>query len=493
MLVIHNFCKKNYDRWLVFFLIIVFTVFFSFLSFERHDSLKSYMNDLGTYDQIIWNTAYGHFFQMTAGMVEEDNYLGAHFSPILLFFVPFYLLFSSPKWFLFFQALAVGLSAVPIYYFSKEKLKNKMLALGFLLSFLLNPVIQNGLLYDFHEVVFAAVFASWAFYFLEKGKDKWFIFFSILLALSQEHLPLLVFMMGLYIAFFKKRYKFGLAVSAGALVYFLSVLMVLMPHFSSSGTPALLANNSAYPSRYAWLGKSMPEIAKNIFTHPLAILFVLFSHARIWYIFQLVMPVFSLALYSAPILIILPLILINLLSNNSMTFDITFYHSVILVPFIYFSAVCTFKKWFLDSANLKKMFFGLILIFSLASAILYSVSPLSFRYSMNDFFPSEHARKINEIKKIIPSQASLSVQHNLGPHFTEREKIYRFPLKRDEVEYVLVDMEDPYKNNPNQVFKFQYALQEDIKLWEGYVEELRKSSGHEIIFDNGGYILFKRK
>jgi uncharacterized membrane protein len=479
---------------LAYFLVFLFILIFTLLSFGRHDSLKSYLNDIGAIDQVIWNTLHGHFFQITTSMYDETCFLAGHFSPILLFFVPFYAIWPSPKWLLFFQALAVGLSAVPIYFFAKEKLKSAGLALVFLASFLLNPVLHNGLLYDFHEVVLGAVFASFAFYFLEKGKDEWFIFFSVLLAIGQEHLALLVFMMGLYLIFIKKRYRFGCVVSSIALAYFLLIMLVFMPHLSSSGAPALLTNNNlTYPSRYAWLGKSMPEIARNIFTHPLAIATVLLSQERLQYIFQLVVPVFSLALYSAPILIISPLILINLLSNNPMTFNIFFYHSVIFVPFIYFSTVYTFKKWFSDNAFLKRTFALFILTFSLGASIIYGVSPLSYRYHISDFVPSEHAKKVSEANKLIPEKASLSVQHNLGPHFTEREQVYRFPLKNDEAEYVLVDVFDPYADNSKQLSGFAYALQQEPSEWKAAIDEIRQSDLYDTIYDKDGWLLFRKK
>jgi uncharacterized membrane protein len=474
-------------------LIFIFIIIFVFLSFGRHDALKSYLNDLGTYDQALWNTVHGHFFHLTSSMVNVDNYLGAHFSPILLFFVPFYALFPSPKWFLFFQALAVGLSAVPIYWMAREKLKSQLIGLVILTAYLFYPALHNGLLYDFHELVLATFFAAWAFYFLEKRKDCWFIFFATLLALSQEHLVLLVFGMGLYLIFIKKRKKFGIIVSAASLAYFFLVMLIFIPYFSSTGKPALVYSESPYPSRYAWLGSSIPDIAKNIFLHPLIVLKILFSAARIKYMFFLVAPVFSLALFSWPVAIMLPVLATYLLSSNSMTFDIFFYHSAILAPFVYFSAIFTLRRWFLDSQFLLTLFLALVLIFSVGSSFLFSVSPLSSYYKISDYRPNTHAQKIAEIKKIIPADASLSVQHNLGPHFSQRQLLYRFPLMKDQTQYVLLDTTDPYKNNPRQLFQFEYALQVNYDDWLNNIEELKKSDKYDLIYDKNGYLLFKLK
>jgi len=426
-------------------------------------------------------------------MFGEKNFFAGHFSPVLILFVPFYLIFATPKWLLFFQALAVGLSAVPIFLLAREKLKSQALGLVFLVSYLLYPVLHNGLLYDFHEVVFATVFASWAFYFLEKGRDRWFIFFSVLLAMSQEHLSLLVLMMGAYLFFVKKRRRFGLIVSACSLFYFLLVIFWLMPLFSSNENLALLQNNSTYPSRYAWLGSSPAGIIQKIISDPMSIMIVLLSPERMRYLFLLVLPVFSLAFFAWPILIILPLVFINILSSNSMTFDITFYHSAILAPFVYFSSIFVFKKWLLGIKSIKTIFAVLILIFSFISAVMFGLTPLSPRYSLADFTPSAHSEKIKEIKNILPPDASLSVQHNLGPHFTERQNVFRFPVGADKSQYILLDRIDPFKDNPGQVFSFPYALQMDLTEWKDSIENAKKSADYRLIYDSDGYLLFQKR
>lgn len=487
-----KFWKDNHVDAIAYILISLFIIAFTLLSFGRHDSLKSYLNDLGAYDQVIWNLAHGNFFEMSSSMLNEKNFLGGHFSLIVLSFLPFYLISASPKWLLFFQSFSVGISALPVFWLAREKLKSAIVPLIFLVSYLFYPILHNGLIYDFHEVVFAVAFASFAFYFLEKNRDRWFIFFSILLAISQEHLVLLVFMMGIYAIIAKKRYKFGIFVCAASLLYFILVLMVFMPFFSSTKTPALLSsNNSQYPPRYAWLGKNLIEIVKNILLHPFSVLEVLFSAERVRYLFMLVIPVSSLSIFAFPIIIILPLLAINLLSSNSMTFDISYYHSAIFAPFIFFSALYAYKKWFWDSKYLRYLFAFFVLACSIGSSLFWSLTPLSGNYKLSDFVPSPHAKSISEIKKILPEDASLSVQHNLGPHFSERRFVYRFPIQKDEAQYVLLDAIDPYAENPKQHFLFPYALQMDSGEWLSDIDELKKSEKYSLIFDDDGFLLFK--
>jgi uncharacterized membrane protein len=473
-------------------LLVIYAFIFLALSFGRHMALKSYLNDLGNCDQIIWNSLHGHFFDNSVNMLGVRNYLGSHFSLILLVFVPFYAIIATPKWLLFFQVLAVSGSAYFIYLFAKEKLKNNLVAICFLIGYLLYPPLHNGLLYDFHEVVLAVFFAAGAFYFLEKGRDGWLIFFLTLLIISQEQLPLLVFMLGLYLAFFKRRYAFGFAVSLVSLIYFLLVVTVFIPHFSETGASALLVNESPYQSRYAWLGTSLTGIMQNIFRHPLGLLTLMFSGERLIYLTRLFIPVATLSLYSPVILLVAPLIALNLLSSNPMTFSLVYYHSAILAPFIYFAAINSFRRWFLDDVRLKVLFSSLMVLLPLALSYYYSVTPLSQNYFFSDYFPDKHAKKIEEIRKIIPKSASLTVQNNLGPHFSERRELYRFPLKIGEVDYILLDQTDPFIKNQKQIFGYEYALQMSFDEWKREVERLTSSSQYSLYYQNDGYLIFKK-
>jgi uncharacterized membrane protein len=485
--------EKNIDL-IAYLLITVFILFFLFLSVGRHYALKSYLNDLGTYDQVVWNTLHGNFFKMTCSMINGVyDYLGGHFSLILLMFVPLYAIKASPVWFLAFQSLAVGLGAIPIYWMAREKLKNYWVALIFLFSYLLNPFLHNALLYDFHEVVLAVVFASWGFYFLEKKNDKAFIICSFLLALSQEHMALLVFMMGLYAYFIQKRKKFGLWVSGISISYVLLIMLFVIPHFSSLGKQSHLYEDPQYGNRYYWLGSTVPEIIKNIAYYPDGVARVLLSKDRLLYLFYLILPVFSLVLYAWPIVVTFPILLISLLSSNPMTYSLYFYHSAIIIPFVYFSAILTFRQWFLTEKFLRRLFLIAIVCSSFYSLYFFSLVGISGKGIFSEYRPGAHARKISEIKKIIPASASLSVQHNLGPHFSEREEIYRFPVNKDEAEYVLLDRTNPYGKKLSHFSDFGYSIQMDVPEWQKDIDELMQSSIHDLIYKDDGYLIFRKK
>ena len=63
--------------------------------------------------QTVWNTAHGHFLQMTSGDGVQISRLAAHFDPILAAFAPLWWIWPSPEMLLTVQAIVVALGALP--------------------------------------------------------------------------------------------------------------------------------------------------------------------------------------------------------------------------------------------------------------------------------------------------------------------------------------------------------------------------------------------
>ena len=63
--------------------------------------------------QTVWNTAHGHFLQMTSGDGVQISRLAAHFDPILAAFAPLWWIWPSPEMLLTVQAVVVALGALP--------------------------------------------------------------------------------------------------------------------------------------------------------------------------------------------------------------------------------------------------------------------------------------------------------------------------------------------------------------------------------------------
>ena len=96
------------------FLLLSILVIVAFLSklvqyygFQIHDL------DTGIYSNLVWNLVNGNWFY--SGVL-NCNYLGEHFSPIIVVFAPFFIVHPSPVWLLGAQGLAVGTTYVLLYF-----------------------------------------------------------------------------------------------------------------------------------------------------------------------------------------------------------------------------------------------------------------------------------------------------------------------------------------------------------------------------------------
>jgi len=493
---------KSIDT-IAYLLIIIFIIVFIFLGFGRHDALKSFQNDIGVYSQILWNTLHGNFFEASGAVVsitlqpdgttlENFNYLSAHFSPILLLLAPLYAIWSDPKLLIIIQAIAVGLGALPIYWLAREKIKNKFGGIVFLVSYLLYPILHNALLYDFHEVTLAVPIVTFALWFWYKKKTGWMFLFLALLLLVQEHTSLIIFMFGLYLAFFQKRWKFGFTLSGVAIAYFFVIMLVIIPSFSSTGEPSLItAASSETLTRYQWLGSGVGEIFDTIIHRPLWVLQNMLDIKRIDFLATLLLPLIGLSVFSGLFLLTVPILAIYFLSQFSLTYSVYFYHSAILAGIIFFAAIFAFSRLIRDSKR-QRIFLLLILCSSIIISYLYSVTPLSARYSWRDYQPSANARLLPEIKALIPDDASISIQHNIGPHFANRRMLFHFPFMTGKSDYIIADAFNPYADNPKSFFVFGDSVEIEPQSWANSLGIIFEKEEFGIVYYKDGWYVFKR-
>lgn len=179
--------SKNEDlEFIVLWIIILIdTIIFSYYTIMRHYSFRSNAWDLGIYIQAMASARCGKLFINNVELYysPSGSYFGIHFSPILLAMVPLYYLIEKVEVILIVQCLCLGLSALPIYKIANDILNDKICALLLALSYLLNPQLQGIAWYDFHAQAFYPLFILASVYYLKRRNSGLYIFF-IFLALS---------------------------------------------------------------------------------------------------------------------------------------------------------------------------------------------------------------------------------------------------------------------------------------------------------------------
>lgn len=464
--------------------IIAFLAFIYYLTGSSLLYLSLHENawDLGIFNQVLYNTA--SFNPFAYSFRSFGNYLGDHFSPILLFIAPL-AEFRTSLPLLALQAAGLALAVLVLYFLAFKALGNKWLSLAVAFSFAVNPFTLNIANFDFHPDFAFPLFFFAAFYFLLKKRYRLTFICIVLLQLIREDAFLLIIPFCL-LAFFglKKVYPFQkdklsrkLAVSclAFTLVYSASVILVIMPLLRDNGSSPLAEH-------YPYLGRSIGEIGLNIVKNPLVIVEKLTGVPERTTFLKFFGSTGFLALLS-PILLLLsaPIFLAHFLSVVSMRINLEGHYSSQLLAFMYVAVTFGLSKISNSLVRLVSMEALLSVYLVVVSAIsftLFSPFPPSKSANIDRFTVTKHHQMFFQLIKLIPNDVSVSAQTNLVPALAFRKDIYEFPDLR-EADYVFLDEKGPVSG---QSITWGYYQKKD---------NLPKC-GYRLIKDEDGLKIYKK-
>jgi len=476
--------KANPTRWtwgliVTLALIAVYALFFSALSIRHHQALQTHALDLGNMDQALWNTLHGRLLRNTNWEGGRTR-LGAHFEPILIPLSLLYLLWSGLESILAFQSLVLALGALPIFLLARKRLESELAGVTFALVYLLFPALEAANMFDFHAVALAACFLAYAFYFVVHDRYLPFALCAVLTMSCKEEMPLIVFLMGLYIAIFRRRRWVGVATMAVSVGWFLLANLVIIPHYSPIG-------KNIHYERYGYLGEDLSDMLRTMITRPGMVWQSVTQEAKVAYLIRLLFPVGFLSLLAPPILALtLPTLAVNLLSEYAPMYALDLFHySTPVVPLIIIAAIYgagllirLARRWLqVKRSFLVLMLVAYVLILSLFYHAALGYTPLAAGFE----WPAvgDHERLATRFFQQVPPNAVLSAQTTLNPHLSQRETIYSFPLMEEDTEYVLLD-----------VTASIYPLTDQAEYYEQVRALLEGDFG--VVAAEDGYLLLKR-
>lgn len=393
-------------------IIVCFITLFSFLAVQRYTNLDGHYYDLGIMNQVVYNTSQGWFLEMTNqdfGM--NMSRFAIHFDPIMALFAPFYWLLPSPTVLVVGQALLVGLGAIGIYLLGMHLTKEKLASLFFAVVYLCYFPVQRGLLFDFHSVVLATPLLIFAVYFSLTKKYIPAAIFIALALLTKEHVGLVTGLLGLYLAFFKKEYRFGLCVATLSFIIFGLTFFYIIPTARQGEHFALkyISNEDGFTD-----------------------LSVLVAQSRISYLKMLLLPQLPLIIFSPiPFLIAAPELGINLLSQNSNLRSFFFHYNSVIVVFVMWSMLSGY-------ARMKKMIrkpmyqyaiMAAFIILFVQQIYLYGPLPVRFvRHPHEVWIVSQEKKDVIAHWQEVLSDPLISVASTprIAPFFTNRRYFYDF-------------------------------------------------------------------
>lgn len=371
--------------------------------------------DLAGYHQIVW-----HLSQLATpatSVFGDANYLGDHFSPILVLWAPLYWLRPTAAMLLLGQAALIAISIPLVFEFARRRVSHAG-ALFIAIAYAQSWGVWAAVDFAAHEVAFAAPLTAAALLFADRR--QWAGLYSTLAALLlvKEDFGLVVLAVGVVLALRGERLR-GVAIAASGLAAAVLVNGVVMPAI----------NGGAWSARDAQLfgayGNSAGSAAVHLATHPGAALSVLTDRSEKVNLLVLLVAAFAgLPLLSGLTLVALPLVLERLVAADPRLWTPSYQYS--LVPMVILAmasadGVARLTRWTQGRRLVPEALAGAAVVISVGSAIAF---PLNHLFEPSWWRRPGPASAGQALAKSVPPDASLAGNWSLLSHVHPRDGMY---------------------------------------------------------------------
>ena len=417
--------RQNFLLFVIpYILASIYFVVLTGAAWRLHGRFLTHALDLGYFDQIVWNTAHGHWFVNT--LKYPWNFMGDHLSPILILVAPIYWIWPDVRALLALQSLALALAGLPIYWLARKV--NRWLAPLVLLAFYLNPSMHLISLRDFHEIALATPFVALAVYALVVRRYPLLAGSLLFALLCKEDMAILTLAFGIYLLFDSRARLWGVGISLFSVAWLALAVQVIIPAFREEG------EYGSVGARYGYLGTTPGEAVRTLLTRPGIPLSHLARREILVGFLQQLLPTGFTALLGWPLFALsLPVFLYLQLSEKPSLYTLQEWHIAPLLPLLFAAAVQGIGylrgRW-------RFVAVGVMLFGSLYAFVQYSALPAALAVEGT---PPQRAARIEAIVDRISPDAVVSAQSDIVPHLSQRQEVYVFPEVIDRADDIVLD------------------------------------------------------
>jgi len=393
-------------------LVVVSAVWFIHLSLKQYYIYGDAPFDLSIFNQGMWLISH---FRDPFVTVMGRQLFGDHTSFVLYLFAPFYRLIPEPQGLLVLQSLLLVAPAVPIYLLARKHINKTYVATALVATYLLNPLIQQGNLDQFHPEAFQVLFISLAIYAAIERKSVLLVVMVVLALMVKEDAAVLVIPLGVWVATRRSR-LLGLSIVAGSVLWAIIANLLIIP--------AILGTSSIYTGRIPFGGVS--GMLATLFRRPAQLWSYLVSQGRPFYLWQLGSTVGFAFLFSPEIALIGSLVVAeNLISNDVYMHQILYQYSIVLAPILVLGTLHAISKQ--SRAWLQYTMTIVALLAAFATCCLWGYAPFSQNKVYNGAVPLTSIKGLDYLEHELPPNAIVSAWYPIVTHIDERAQVYVWP------------------------------------------------------------------
>lgn len=454
-------------------------VAFAWAPIAAHQAYNSNAYDLGFFDQIIWNTAQGRWFQTS---FVPYTFLGQHMEPVLALFAGVYRVWPRVELLLVAQATLVAWAAVPLFLATRRVLASTTAGLLIGAAYLVAPHLHGAVLFDFHPELMGAASLFSAFTLLAARRPGWALAALAPLIALKEDAALAAggFAFIVWLVGYRRQ---ALVLASGSVLYLIIIAGIVMP--------ALRGGPGDLQERYGYLGDDTQSVLLGALARPDVLLRHLTAPPQREAIIYVLGSQGYLPLASPAVVTAVPLLGANLLSTHPAQHDLTLHYPALAYPLLLVSAVLGIRtlsrsvrlelvrrRLRLSASSAPVALATVLLLAELAGWLLGS--PLGpRRFAPERYRRTPHHEAVASVLRAVPAGAPVSAQSGLVPHLSQRRSVWEFPRLEDAA-YVVIDQR-----------AWRSSQSEDA----GYTNVLRSlpSRGYCLMREADGVMLFARE
>ena len=480
-------------------LILLFIVTFGGLGIARHLSFNSHALDLGTMAQAAWNTAHGRILEYTPLFEEytpapplSNRLVTGKLELIFLLIAPLYRLFPTPILLIVLQALALGLSAWPLYHTLHMILRSQRAALFLAAAYLFYLPLHYVVMADFHPSALAPFFLTWAVYFWHQRRWRGFVLALLGALLCRVDVAFVLGGMALLLLY-ERRWRMAAVTLALAAGWFYLDFFVIVPWAEARYGPDPV---NLIGQRFGRYGDGPIQIMVGLLTHPRDLVALLLEREKIQTFFDLLAPVGWLPLFALPWLLpAAPLTFLNLLAESAWQGTVRAHYFAPILPFLFLAAAHGIR-WLHNQIaywrppDRRLWGYGLalyVLISVLLVDFFFSPFPPGRAFRLSAFWTwSPHHEAIRRVMAQVEPDSRLSAQSNLLPHLAHRRYLYLYPSGDQVADEILLDLDFSAERAPLDFYAFYQSVEAlvrkpefGLKAWDNGVLLLARGYPHD--------------
>lgn len=479
-----NRVKNGFNRTdiLAWFLIIVLSIIYAFMSVWKHNSFQTFGWDLAVFDHGIWQWSQ---FKIPYSSFHDLPWLADHFNPILITIVPLYWIWTDVRLLLVIQAVLVCFGALPLYYLAKLVTAHSLFSLTIVLGYLLFYSLQSFIFSDFHDFAFLPLTLGGVLVFWQYKKTYFYWFFFLLALLVKEEVGLLLAAFGVWgYVYNRSRWKQSLLTLILGASYTLLMLTYVMP---------FIGGQTYRHSGFGQSGESLQDVIFKILTNPQYLINAFIdSPVKVNTMINTFWPWGFLPIFS-------PLTLILILEQFASRFldygkpirwTLLFAYSLPMATIMAWGSIYGFnnlvkilRNFTSQSKNRVSLVITCILLFLIISSDIILHGPINTLFK-SQFYNKEKWMDDNlQVLKCVPKNASVSAQNSLAPWLSQRTRIKIFP-EGIGFDYIVLDLHAGQSEN-----SFHFLGSENTKI---VTNDLTKKGYYQNICQNSSALVLKR-